>query len=101
MLRAVGLSRASDGQKRAEERIRSAIAQLRRRRLDAPFARRAQAAQSAADKTAENPMQASKATILDEGAAVEVRWRDGTSARFHALWLRDNALDPETRSAGN
>ena len=23
------------------------------------------------------------------------------SARFHALWLRDNALDPETRSPGN
>ncbi len=26
---------------------------------------------------------------------------DGHSARFHALWLRDNALDPKTRSSGN
>jgi gamma-butyrobetaine hydroxylase len=38
---------------------------------------------------------------IDEGRAVRVRWRDGTTARFHALWLRDNALDPETRSPGN
>ncbi len=25
----------------------------------------------------------------------------GRSHRFHAIWLRDNALDPETRSSGN
>ncbi|MEM7318467.1 MAG: TauD/TfdA family dioxygenase [Pseudomonadota bacterium] len=25
----------------------------------------------------------------------------GQVARFHAVWLRDNALDPDTRSAGN
>ncbi|MEK6217404.1 MAG: gamma-butyrobetaine dioxygenase, partial [Boseongicola sp.] len=25
----------------------------------------------------------------------------GQQHRFHAVWLRDNALDPETRSVGN
>ena len=39
--------------------------------------------------------------ILDEGRATRVSWNDGHSARFHALWLRDNALDPKTRSSGN
>ncbi len=39
--------------------------------------------------------------ILDEGRATRVTWNDGHSARFHALWLRDNALDPKTRSSGN
>jgi gamma-butyrobetaine dioxygenase len=40
-------------------------------------------------------------TLLEEGAALKLDWSDGRSARFHALWLRDNSLDPETRSAGN
>ncbi len=39
--------------------------------------------------------------ILDEGRATRVTWIDGHSARFHAVWLRDNALDPKTRSSGN
>ena len=26
---------------------------------------------------------------------------DEAEARFHAIWLRDNALDPATRDAGN
>jgi len=39
--------------------------------------------------------------VLDEGSAVRLSWADGSSTRFHALWLRDNALDPETRSASN
>ena len=26
---------------------------------------------------------------------------DGITCRFHAIWLRDNAADPETRSPGN
>lgn len=38
---------------------------------------------------------------IDGGAALAVTWSDGTVARFHAIWLRDNALDPETRSPGN
>ena len=46
-------------------------------------------------------MTLSNVTVLDAGAAVKLDWRSGESARFHALWLRDNALDPATRSAGN
>jgi [2-(trimethylamino)ethyl]phosphonate dioxygenase len=41
------------------------------------------------------------ADVLDDGAALAVRWSDGSAARFHAIWLRDNALDPKTRSPGN
>ena len=41
------------------------------------------------------------AEIIEDGAAVNLRWDDGREARFHAIWLRDNALDPETRSPGN
>jgi len=37
----------------------------------------------------------------DDGLALSLSWEDGFKARFHAIWLRDNALDPETRSAGN
>ena len=39
--------------------------------------------------------------ILDGGRALDVRFSDGSSSRFHAVWLRDNALDPETRSPDN
>jgi len=35
------------------------------------------------------------------GVAVRVNWDNGHSARFHAIWLRDNALDPGTRSPSN
>lgn len=41
------------------------------------------------------------ATVLEDGKAVALTWPDGRSARFHAVWLRDNALDPATRSASN
>lgn len=38
--------------------------------------------------------------VLDDGRAIELA--HGTaSRRFHALWLRDNAGDPATRSPGN
>jgi [2-(trimethylamino)ethyl]phosphonate dioxygenase len=46
-------------------------------------------------------MSLSKVETLENGAAARLSWADGTSARFHAIWLRDNALDPETRSPGN
>ena len=46
-------------------------------------------------------MKITGAEILDEGRATRVMWNDGHTARFHALWLRDNALDPKTRSSGN
>src|SRR6185295_17132159 len=45
-------------------------------------------------------MTTSKARVIDEGRAVELRL-DGKLARFHAIWLRDNALDEKTRSATN
>ena len=41
-------------------------------------------------------MSYSSVEIIDDGQALSL---DGT--RFHALWLRDNALDAETRSPGN
>jgi gamma-butyrobetaine hydroxylase len=46
-------------------------------------------------------MTIAEATILDNGGALRVRWRDGAWARFHAIWLRDNAQDPATRDSKN
>ncbi len=39
--------------------------------------------------------------IIDDGVAMVVEWPSGIPSRFHAIWLRDNALDPETRDPGN
>lgn len=39
--------------------------------------------------------------ILPGGKALEVAWEDGSTARFHAIWLRDNGLDAQTRSPAN
>ena len=41
------------------------------------------------------------AAVLDGGKVVALTWADGSTARFHAIWLRDNALDSETRDPGN
>jgi gamma-butyrobetaine dioxygenase len=38
--------------------------------------------------------------LLDQGLAIELIL-EGRPCRFHAMWLRDNAADPGTRSAGN
>jgi gamma-butyrobetaine dioxygenase len=38
--------------------------------------------------------------LLEDGRAVEIVL-DGAPRRFHALWLRDNARDPSTRSPAN
>ncbi len=38
--------------------------------------------------------------VIDGGAAIEVQLA-GRAHRFHALWLRDNAQDSDTRSADN
>jgi len=46
-------------------------------------------------------MKVAAAEIIEGGRAAEVIWTDGHSARFHAIWLRDNALDPQTRSVTN
>ena len=43
-------------------------------------------------------MKLNTAEILSDGTAVSLGWADGSRARFHALWLRDNALACRTRS---
>jgi gamma-butyrobetaine dioxygenase len=45
-------------------------------------------------------MQQVEPRLLDDGRAVELSL-NGARHRFHAMWLRDNAWDPATRSAGN
>ena len=41
-----------------------------------------------------------KVTLESDGQIIRLTVADHTS-RFHAIWLRDNALDPATRSASN
>jgi len=41
------------------------------------------------------------ATVSATGDFITIGYGDGTQHRFHAIWLRDNALDPDTRSTGN
>ncbi len=41
------------------------------------------------------------ADIIEDGHAVNLAWHDGGTARFHAVWLRDNAPDDHTRSPVN
>ena len=40
-------------------------------------------------------------SIVDGGAAVQIRWSNGETARFHGFWLRDNAQDTRTRDPGS
>lgn len=46
-----------------------------------------------------NPLTAVE--IIDNATAVRLTFATGTSARFHAVWLRDNSPDGETRSPAN
>ncbi|CAM5773116.1 gamma-butyrobetaine hydroxylase [Labrys miyagiensis] len=46
-------------------------------------------------------MKAKNVEIIEAGHALRIQWSNGEQSRFHALWLRDNALDPKTRSSGN
>lgn len=41
------------------------------------------------------------ATLIDDGLAVAFDGADGARVRFHALWLRENALDERTREPGS
>jgi gamma-butyrobetaine dioxygenase len=41
------------------------------------------------------------ATLVEGGRGLRLAFADGRAARFHALWLRDNALDAETRDPRN
>ena len=43
----------------------------------------------------------SQAEIIDNGAAIAISDGNGNACRFHAIWLRDNALDEATRAAGS
>ena len=43
----------------------------------------------------------SSVRTIEENRALELQWNDGERSRFHAFWLRDNALDEKTRSTGN
>lgn len=43
----------------------------------------------------------SQADVLDGGNAVRLFWSNGQNARFHAIWLRDNAPDTTTRDPSN
>jgi len=45
-------------------------------------------------------LTSSRPLVLDGGVAVQIEL-GGRAHRFHALWLRDNAQDAATRSAGN
>lgn len=46
-------------------------------------------------------MELIAAEVAEHGGTVCTRWTDGEEIRFHAMWLRDNALDPDTRSPSN
>ena len=39
--------------------------------------------------------------IIDSGKAIKCIQKDGNTIRYHADWLRDNALDSETRDTNN
>lgn len=39
--------------------------------------------------------------MCDGGHVLRVHWHDGAQARFHAIWLRDNAQDAATRAPAN
>tara|TARA_Y100000588_G_scaffold381053_1_gene465989 strand:+ start:1706 stop:2854 length:1149 start_codon:yes stop_codon:yes gene_type:complete len=41
------------------------------------------------------------ATMIEAGSAIRLHWHNGEQARFHALWLRDNMIDEETRRSAN
>ena len=39
--------------------------------------------------------------LSDNGHVLNTHWNNGSIIRFHAFWLRDNALDKQTRSPEN
>lgn len=39
--------------------------------------------------------------LAESGTHITTFWSDGQKRRYHGIWLRDNALDPETRDPGN
>lgn len=47
-----------------------------------------------------NANSAPKVRVIDNGNAIALTWPDQTS-RFHAIWLRDNGQDENTRNSAN
>jgi len=39
--------------------------------------------------------------IINDGKSIILQRTDGSTLRYHSTWLRDNALDPETRDTNN
>ena len=39
--------------------------------------------------------------VINSGKAILVTRKDGNNLRYHATWLRDNALDSKTRDKNN
>lgn len=39
--------------------------------------------------------------ISPDGKSLQIFWNDESGSRFHAIWLRDNGLDAETRNPTN
>ena len=33
--------------------------------------------------------------VIDSGKSIILQRNDGSSVRYHSIWLRDNALDPK------
>ena len=42
-----------------------------------------------------------KTELVDDGRILEINTETGTPVKFHAIWLRDNAWDEETRAPEN
>jgi len=41
------------------------------------------------------------AKVIDDGNSIILKRTDGSALRYHSTWLRDNALDPNTRDSKN
>jgi len=41
------------------------------------------------------------AHVSDDGSVLTLTRSNGAALRFHAIWLRDNARDAQTRAPGN
>ncbi len=39
------------------------------------------------------------ALLHEKGSILSIDWQDGTTHRYHSIWLRDNACDEQTRAA--
>ena len=39
--------------------------------------------------------------IIDDGKSISLQLSDGSALRYHSTWLRDNALDSDTRDIKN